>query len=80
MQINSNRFLQALFALLLPFCCMAATHDSEYRELCGMPFYIRGRNGFDGESEAWAAGSSGGPALKSSKTITDNNNYQLIAA
>ena len=39
-----------------------------------------GRKGFDGGSEAWAAGSSGGPALKSSKTITDNNSYQLLAA
>ena len=39
-----------------------------------------GRKGFDGGSEAWAAGSSGGPALNSSKKLTDNNNYQLLAA
>ena len=39
-----------------------------------------GRKGFDGGSEAWAAGSSGGTALNSSKKLTDNNNYQLLAA
>ena len=47
----------------------------------GKPVSIEwGRKGFDGGSEAWAAGSSGGPALNSSKKLTDNNNYQLLAA
>ena len=32
---------------------------SAHRKVC----FIRGRKGFDGESEVWAAGSSGGTAL-----------------
>ena len=54
------------------------------RKLQSLPHTARcvlwGRKGFDGGSEAWAAGSSGGPALNSSKKLTDNNNYQLLAA